>query len=170
MMSLRIGRRRWLASPRLARRSRGLVLGGVWLRFATRSRASDLDRELASGADPMESDESSLRVGQLRSAKSRARLASALRRAVELAGRAPGRLTVPPCRFRRRDIQANRELLLELAEVLEGGALGVEGLAMTSLLVGDASSPLYREDARAPLRIAAFEALVALERGHRQHH
>ena len=41
---------------------------------------------------------------------------------------------------------------------------------MTSLLVGDRSSLLYREHAQRPLSDAAFEALVALERGARQHH
>ena len=115
MRRARIGRQRWLPTRRLARRSRGFVLGGVWLRFVTWSRASALDRELAGGADPMQSDELSLRVGQLRSAKRRARLACALRGAVELADRP---LMMPPAPIRRREIQANRELLLELAERL----------------------------------------------------
>lgn len=75
-----------------------------------------------------------------------------------------------PSPIRRRDIQANRELLLELAERLCSGPLGVEGLALTSLLVSDDSRPIYHEDTRRPLRVAAFEAIVALERGHRQHH
>ena len=37
---------------------------------------------------------------------------------------------------------------------------------MTSLLVGDAPSPLYHTDAACSLTVTAFEALVALERGH----
>jgi hypothetical protein len=169
MTRVRTGRRRWLPTRRLARRSRGFVLGGVWLRVVTFARASALDRELADGADPMLSDELSLRVGQLRSAKRRARLASALRGAVELAGRPIDQLMMPPSPIRRHEIQDNRELLLELAERVCSGPVCAQGLAMTWLLVGDGSSPLYREHPRRPLRVAAFEALTALERGHRQH-
>lgn len=169
MRRVRIGRRRWLPTRRLARRSRGFVLGGIWLRLVTWSRALALDRELADGADPMQSDELSLRVGQLRSAKRQARLACALRGAVELAARPIDHLMIPRSPIRRSEIQANRELLLELAERLCSGPVDVAGLAMTSLLVVDGSSPLYGEQARRPLRVAAFEALTALESGHRQH-
>ena len=79
--------RSWLPSRPLARRSRGPLLGGVWLHCRTRRRARRLDSELAAGVDPMQSDELSLRVGQLRSAKGRRSLACALRGAVELAYR-----------------------------------------------------------------------------------
>lgn len=145
------------------------MLGGVWLRLVTWSRASALDRELADGADPMQSDELSLRVGQLRSAKRRARLAVALRGAVELA--AGHHAPLIRTRLRRPEIKANQELLLALADRLrDDEPLGVRGLAMTSLLVGDSSSPLYRKQARRPLSAAAFDALTALERGHPQHH
>jgi hypothetical protein len=65
-------------------RSRGLVLGGIWLRCGSRWRARELDRQLAAGADPMQSDELSLRVGQLGSSRHRRRIACALRRAVAL--------------------------------------------------------------------------------------
>ena len=161
----RVGRRRWLQSRWLARRSRGLLLGGVWLRVTTWWRAEDLDRRLAGGADPMQSDELSLRLGQLGSARSRARLAGALRRAVELADRQLDPLSVPL--IRRTEVRANRQLLLELAErVGSSGPLGVEGLALTSLLVGEAPSPMYHRDATASLAASALQALTALERGH----
>jgi hypothetical protein len=65
MTALPFTTRRWLPSRRLARRSRGLLLGGIWLRVVTRWRAPVLDRQLANGIDPMQSDELSLRVGQL---------------------------------------------------------------------------------------------------------
>jgi hypothetical protein len=58
---------------------------------------------------------------------------------------------------------------LELAERVCSGPVCAQGLAMTWRLVGDGSSPLYREQARRPLSVAAFEALTALERGYRQH-
>ena len=159
----RVGRRRGLPAGRLARRSRGLRLGGVWLRFVTWWRVSDLDSELAAGADPMQNDELSLRVGQLRSPKTRTRFACALRQAVETADRPP---TLPPSLIRRREIQANGPLLLELSERLTEGPVSIQGLALVSLLLGDGSSPLYHKDAASPLSVAAAEALVVLERGH----
>ena len=162
-----IGRRRWLQNRRLARRTRGPLLGGIWLRVLARWGARELDRQLAKGTDPMLSDELSLRVGQLRSAKRRARLAAALRGAVELAnGHHEPLITT---RLRLPEIKANQELMLALADrIRDDEPPYVRGLAMTSLLVGDRSSPLYRTHARRPLSAAAFEALTALERGHRQ--
>jgi hypothetical protein len=160
-----IGTRRWPRRWRIARRSRGLVLGGLWLRWLTWRRSFDLDRQLAGGEDPMQSDELSLRVGQLGSARTRTRLACALRGAVELADRQPDPLGLPS--IRRTEIRANRALLLELAERLRTSRpLGVEGLAMTSLLIYDAPSPLYHTDAARSLTLSAGEALAALERGH----
>jgi hypothetical protein len=159
--------RRWQSSRRLPRRSRGLVLGGIWLRWRTWARAQELDGLLAQGADPMDSDELSLRVGQLGSARSRARLACALRRAVELADRQPEPSRMTRSQIRRTEIRANRELLLELADRVDScGPVGVEGLGMTSLLIGDGASPLYDGDARRSVTVAAFTALVALDRGY----
>ena len=159
--------RRWLPSRRLPRRSRGLVLGGIRLRWRTWVRAQVLDGLLARGADPMDSDELSLRVGQLGSARSRARLACALRGAVELAERQPEPFSVTRSQIRRTEIRANRELLLELADrVGSSGPVGVDGLGMTSLLIGDGASPLYDGDARRSVTVAAFTALVALDRGY----
>jgi hypothetical protein len=130
-------------------------------------RAQELDGLLARGADPIDSDELSLRVGQLGSARSRARLACALGGAVELAERQPEPFRMARSRIRRTEIRANRELLLELAERVDSrGAVGVEGLALTSLLIGDRASPLYDGDARRSLAATAFTALVALEHGY----
>jgi hypothetical protein len=156
----------WLPPGRVARRSRGLLLGGVWLRCRTRWRAYDLDRELARGADPVQTDELSLRVGQLGSAGTRARLACALRGAVELANghRAPLIRT----RLRRAEIRETDGLLVALADRLRDGApLGVQGLAMTARLINERTSPLYRSGRSGSLQAAAVEALAALERGHR---
>ena len=72
-------------------------------------------------------------------------------------------------RLRLPEIKANQELMLALADrIRDDEPLDARGLAMTSLLVGDRSSPLYRTHAGRPLSAAAFEALTALERGHRQ--
>lgn len=158
-------RRRWLPDASLARRSRGLLLGGLWLRVSTRWHSHDLDRRLAEGANPMKSDELSLRVGQLGSHAMRARFSSALRRAVEMAhgDRAPLLTT----RLQLPEIRENEEPLLTLADRLrEGGPLGAQGLAMTARLLDDRSGPLYRSGADGSLRAAVLEALAALDRGH----
>ena len=74
---------------------------------------------------------------------------------------------MPRSQIRRADIRANRELLLELAErVGSCEPVGVEGLGMASLLIGDGASPLYDGDPRRSLTVTAFSALVALERGY----
>jgi hypothetical protein len=112
----------------------------------------------------MASDELSLRVGQLRSAGTRVRLASALRGAVDLANghRAP----LISTRLRCPVIRENDELLLTLARRLRGGEqLGVQGLAMTARLVSDHSGPLYRSGVGGSLPGTVLEALAALERG-----
>jgi hypothetical protein len=147
------------------RRSRGPVLGGIWLRVLTRLSAGDLDRRLAHGADPMLSDELSLRVGQLGSARTRVRLANVLRTAVEFAsGRRAPLITT---RLRREEIRECDELLLTLAERLRGGEpLGAQGLAMTARLVADRAGPLYRSRANGSLAAAVGDALAALGQGH----
>jgi hypothetical protein len=140
-----------------------LVLGGVWLRWVTWRRARELDRQLAHGTDPIVSDELSLRAGQLGSARIRRRLACVLRGAVALADAPydPVRMGSPA--IRRAQVQENRELLLELAARLRGSErLGVQGLAITSLLVGDGVSPLYAKASGGSLTSSLSRALLAL--------
>ena len=157
--------RGWVPRGRLARRTRGLLLGGVWLRCVTWGRAHELDDQLACGTDPMTSDELSLRVGQLGSARSRRRFARNLRGAVGLADMPYDPVRMGPPMIRRAEIQENRELLLELADrLIAGGRLGGEGLAFTSLLVGDRLSPLFSKAASGSLTVSANHALLALDR------
>lgn len=161
-MTLR-ARHRSLPRRTLPRRSRGLFIGGIWLRCVTRWRARELDRRLAAGADPIESDSLALRVGQLGAPASRAQLARAIRAAVRLAHeyQAPW----PTLGLRGEQVRRNGELLLALADrVGDGEPVGVRGLAMTNLLLYDRRGPLFSERAR-PLSVAAFEALVELDRG-----
>lgn len=159
-----IGTPHWLPPGRVARRSRGLMLGGVWLRCVTHWHARRLDRELAAGADPIASDELSLRVGQLAAGATRARLAGALRDAVAVANGRHAPLTVT--RLQRVTVRANQELLLALADrVRDGGVVGVRGLAMVSWLLEDRGSPLYASGSGRPLAVTALEALVELDRG-----
>ena len=155
----------WLPSGALPQRSRGPLLGGVWLHCHTRWRAHKLDAALAAGANPIQSDELSLRVGQLRSASSRTRVAAVLRGAVELAQRQSDPLRVPPPDMRRA-IRENRTLLLELAaRIAADDFLGAEGLAASARLVHDRTSPLNSESASHSLATRAQNALDALE-GH----
>jgi len=127
----------------------------MWLHWLTRQRAHELDKQLADGADPLQS-------------RTRARLASALRGAVRLADMQYDPFRMPRPAIQRAHIRANRQLLLELAGCLgAGGTLGVEGLALASLLVNDRTSPLYCEAATHSLAVSALDALVALERGFR---
>jgi hypothetical protein len=140
-------------------------LGGVWLRLVARCRARDLDRQLASGTDPMLSDELSLRVGQLGAPRSRRRLAAALRRAVDHAsGRHPPLLTT---KLRCAEIEENEELILALAERLrDGRPVGARGLAMVARLVDDRWGPLYRSGPGGLLPSALAAARKALDGGH----
>jgi hypothetical protein len=119
----------------------------------------------------MDSDELSLRVAKLGSARTRARLAAELRAAVVLAGAPYDPLRIRPVRLQRDEVHANRELLVELADRVRADApVGVEGLARTARLVRNPASALYTADAERPLAVAAFDALVALDRGHRTAH
>jgi hypothetical protein len=114
----------------------------------------------------MQSDELSLRVGQLGSSRSRRRIACALSGAVALAERDayPVMAAAPP--IQRAAVRAKGELLLEIAaRLVSCEPVGVRGLAIASQLIADRRSPLYREDAARPLTVTAFEALVALDRG-----
>ena len=84
-------------------------------------------------------------------------------------------LRMGPALIRRAEVRANRELLLELADRLRaGGPLGVEGLATTSLLVGDGLSPLvlpegerlaYQASAMATMRLSRLERRPSLTDG-----
>ena len=146
--------------------SRGLVLGGIWLRCAARWCAHDLDRQLAAGADPMHSDQLSLRVGRLGSSRSRRRIACALRGAVALAERDAYPVMVAAPRIQRAAVRASCGLLLEIAERLVScEPVGVRGVAIASQLIEDRRGPLYRDDAARPLTVTASEALVALDHG-----
>jgi hypothetical protein len=145
------------------RHSRGLVLGGLWLRCRTWRRALALDHALANGADPSAGDELSLRAGQLRSLKNRTRIARSLEAAVELTERPPPTGALPPM-VRRREVWGCRGYLLQLAErITHGSVLNVQGLAICSELVRDGGSPLFYEHAPRSLASTVHSALTALQ-------
>jgi hypothetical protein len=165
-MTLWVRTRRWVPNRRVARRSSGPLLGGVWLRCVTRWHARRLDRQLAAGVDPMQSDELSLRVAQLGSSKTRRRVACALRGVVALAERGPYPIGIAALPIRRAAVHASSELLLEIADRLGSREpLGIRGVAIALQLIEERRGPLYRDNADRPLTATAFEALVALDRG-----
>ena len=158
--------RSWLPRGRLARQTRGLLLGGLRLRWVTRRRAQDLDEQLAIGVDPIASDELSLRAGQLASPRVRGRFACVLRGAVALADAPFDPVRMGPPAIRHDQVRECRRRILELAERLgAGGYLGIQGLAITSLLVGDGVSPLYSKTADDSLKASLDRALLALDTG-----
>ena len=116
----RVRTRRWLPRGRLARQTRGLLLGGVWLRCVTWWRAHALDDQLARGVDPMQSNELSLRVGQLSSERSRRRFVYALRGAVQLADTPFDPLRMGPPSIRRAEVRAYALLALERGHPTDG--------------------------------------------------
>lgn len=136
------------------------------LRFRVRWNALALDRELADGADPSSSEELGLRAKQLANPKMRIKVAHGIGRVIELAdrGSAAGLATtrVP---FRREQVQASRQQLLELAaRVSSKGPHPVKGLAMANLLVEDGDSPLYVHDRPHRLERAVKATLAAFHR------
>jgi hypothetical protein len=154
--------RRWLPRGRLRRRSHSPLLGGLTLRCRARLRASALDAQLARGDDPVASDELSARAGQLQSPRTRSRLAIGLRGAVEIAHRPPDGFSAG-LSIRKVRVRACQLVFAELAERLgDEGPLGVQGLAIASLLISDGDSPLYSEAGPALLGTAhaALEALT----------
>jgi hypothetical protein len=139
------------------------MLGGTWLRVRTRRRASKLTRALAAGADPIDSDELSLRAGQLRSREAREAVALSLRGAMRLANLNPVGPGYAP-RINRMAVRRCREPLGELVERLEGEEiLEPSGLAKAWLLVRDGGSALF-EPTAASLADELGAILAALDR------
>jgi hypothetical protein len=156
---------RWLPRGHLAwrSRSRGPLLGGVWLRWRVWCRTRSLDEALARGVDPLRSDALSLRTGQLRSEKNRAQMVRSLLAALDLAGRQlPPASALRPL-IRRREVLGCSELITKLAALIgEEWDPNVRGLAITSQLLRDGGGPLYHEHPRRPLDARLRSAIAAL--------
>lgn len=137
---------------------------GLWLRLRVRWRAIRLDRMLAAGADPLESEELMLRADQLRRPRTHERLARSIARLSSLADDSAGH-HVGPSRlpFRRDRVRENRHLLARIGEVLlSPGPNRLRGVAMTSELLEDGRGPLYANDTPADLARSLEQTLDAL--------
>jgi hypothetical protein len=131
----------------------------VWLKNL------ELDAALAGGANPAQSDELALRAKQLAEPRRRRELAKAVTHLIAIADRNNRAAIVTPYPpFRPRQVQANRSLLLELAERLRGQRPhAVRGLAMTSLMLEDGRGPLTTDSNPATLERAVRACLSALD-------
>jgi hypothetical protein len=132
-------------------------------RLRTAWSAAELDEALASGADPLASDELTLRASQLVRPEKRAELAQSLElvvRQVTSGGPSPSGPTI----LRREPVARNRRALLVLAWRLRRDGLHcLRGLAMAERLIKYGDSPLYM--ALEPLELAhrVEEVQAALE-------
>jgi len=135
-----------------------------WDRIAVRLRAFSLDRDLAAGASPDSSVALALRAQMLVHPRYRRGLARSARRVLTAATQQPfgSRLAVPVCRDRVKD--SSEEFGDLIRRLLAAGPVTARGVAQASVLVADASGPLYRRasagDLRARVRDAA-DALIA---------
>ena len=131
----------------------------VWL------RKSALDRRIALGVDPHESPELSRRARQLSSRRSRAGLAVGLRRMAE-AAEEPHPLLTSEVSLNRREIRAERELLVQLTRDLDSAdELRPRGLALVERLLTDGCSPCYAPSFDGELHFALRHARAALHLG-----
>jgi hypothetical protein len=130
-----------------------------WLRLQVLTRRDGLDHALAEGVDPVSSKALAVRADQL--ARTRTRLAARVERVLADARRpAPPFTAVAP--VRRSEVRDCADDLVALARRLsDGRPIDVQGVAMTSRLLGDGASPLYAGDR--PLRHAVRSARLALD-------
>jgi hypothetical protein len=129
-----------------------------WDRIAVRLHAFSLDRDLAAGASPDASVALALRAQMLVHPRYRRALARSARRVLTAATQSPfgSRLAVPVCRDRVKD--SSEEFADLIRRLLTAGPVAARGVAQASVLVADASGPLYRRaggDLRARVRDAA---------------
>ena len=133
-----------------------------WHRWLVRIRASRLDRQLAAGASPDASVALALRAQLLVRTRVRHDLARSARRILLAATRAPGarRLPVPVGRGPVRN--CSEEFAELISRLLAAGPVPAQGVARASLLLTDATSPLYHPDRADDLRAVVRAAASAL--------
>jgi hypothetical protein len=136
---------------------------GLMLRARVWLRQLELDAALAGGANPAQSEELELRAKQIADRKTRNKLATAITRLIRIADGHRPPIMVPNPPFRPKQVQANRSLLVELAERLRGPqSVALQGMALTSLLLNDGRGPLTTASDPATLERAVRATLAAL--------
>lgn len=133
-------------------------------RLRTAWSAAELDEALANGADPLASDELTLRAAQLVEPAKRAKLARSLELLVKRVARGGSSPVPGPTILRREPIVRNRPALLALSHRLRSDGLHcLPGLAMADRLITYGDSPLYMALGPLQLRHRIEEILAALE-------
>jgi hypothetical protein len=133
-----------------------------WDRIAVRLHAFSLDRDLAAGASPDSSVALALRAQMLVRPQYRRDLARSARRVLAAATQSPfgSRLALPVCRDRVAD--SSEEFADLIRGLLAAGPVTARGVAQASVLVADASGPLYRRASTGDLRTRVRDAADAL--------
>ena len=120
---------------------------GLGLRIRTRLLRTQLDEQLAHGADPAEGADLALRAEQLRSPSERTRIADALVERLGDARTVGEPLTIRPLEYRTA-VRDAADDILALAQRLRGDQpLDIAAVAMAAWLVGSRSSPMRRDNA-----------------------
>ena len=139
----------------------------IAVRLRTRWKKRGLDAALADGADPAASEGLALRAEQLADPATRGDIAAGIENLYRLATEGPGpRATTATTRagFDRGRVAANRSGLAALAARLrDQGPHAIRGLAMASILLDDAESPLYARTATDELAPAVRMTIAALD-------
>jgi hypothetical protein len=116
------------------------------VRIRTRFGRTELDKALATGADPAGSAELALRAEKLSSPAERARIANALVEALGDARRGePMTLRLRPQREVVRD--AADDILALVLRLRDDRPVGIAGVAAAARLVDDRKGAMYRNDA-----------------------
>jgi hypothetical protein len=132
-------------------------------RLLVRLRSYALDQALAGGADPDCRPAYSLRAAALIAPRHRRRLARQLRATLRVAELPPPPRRAAVVPLRRREIADARDLLEELADLLEGSdPVDPRGVACVAVLLHDGASPLYHERSPRSLSGALEDALEFL--------
>jgi hypothetical protein len=150
-----------LSFPR--RRSRPVA--GALLRARVLAHRERLDRMLIEGADPVTTDELTLRAYQLSRPSHRRALAASIDDAVRSAATRRRRSPAAPP-LARKGIDPARPALAELSRALrEEPVVAARGVALARRLLTDGAGPLYVENGDAALRIVVDETVRALAPG-----
>jgi hypothetical protein len=140
---------------------------GWWRRFRLAlivgCRASQLDRELATGTTPQHSAVIGLRARRITAQRSRERVAAGLLRALgSAAENSPGFSAA--VRPHRREVLDARIVLTAVAQrLLAPEAVTAHGVAMLQVLLTEGESPLYRPSEAGALGSRLRAAAAALE-------
>src|SRR5919204_3403878 len=130
-------------------------------RMAARLRAFELDRRLAAGESEDRDPRLAERARVLTGAKTRERLAQALREVVSAAE--DPRVATGGVPLARAEVRAASHQLRLLAGGLQApGPVHARGVAETQLLLTDGSGPIYNPRSETPLEVATVAARRAL--------